>query len=94
MSFCFYRIAQEAVRNSLEHAGASRVSVQFSQASDAFIMAIEDDGRGFDPDLLDDHSGLGLVSMRERVQQLGGEFLLDTKPGMGTKICVRIPKPR
>jgi len=53
-------------------------------------LTIEDDGRGFD--LSAPHSGLGLYSMRERAEALGGSFAVESAPGRGTKVAITLPK--
>jgi signal transduction histidine kinase len=83
---CF-RIAQEAMTNILRHAQATRVSLRL-QCDDAFMrLRIEDDGRGLARGRC---AGLGLVTMRERAQQLGGEFRIDSRPG---RTCVEASLP-
>jgi signal transduction histidine kinase len=54
-------------------------------------LDVADNGRGFDPHNMPDQSGLGLVSLRERVQSLGGQWSIDSAPGEGTRVRVSIP---
>lgn len=84
---CF-RIAQEALTNVLRHAGATQVTVMLAPREDALLLSVIDDGRGFDPE---QSSGLGLITMRERAQQIGGTFDIETVAGAGT--CVRACLP-
>jgi len=95
--FNIYRIVQEALNNIAKHAGATHVSVLFEQRPDDVTVIIEDDGRGFDPDLAGQshsrHSGMGLVSMRERAAQFDGSVQIESAPGQGTTVFVRIPTP-
>ncbi|HWQ23845.1 MAG TPA: GAF domain-containing sensor histidine kinase [Gaiellaceae bacterium] len=87
------RIVQEALSNVRRHAGASRVDVTVQASDESVSVEIADDGRGFDPHLLD-RTGwprLGLQTMRERAQALGGEFEVRSAPGQGTRIAVRVP---
>jgi len=85
-----YRIAQEALHNTVKHARASKVNVLLSRTSEAVILEVRDDGVGFDP--LGSFPGhLGLRSMQERVSNLGGTFDIESMPGDGTRICVCIP---
>ncbi|HEV7700059.1 MAG TPA: PAS domain S-box protein [Pyrinomonadaceae bacterium] len=90
-----YRIAQEALNNILKHADAKEVSVTLNQTSTETVLVIEDDGRGFGVESADIHTtatgGLGLVGMRERAALLGGRFEIESSPGEGTTIFVRIP---
>ncbi len=85
-----YRIAREALHNIVKHARASRVAFTFECDAGGITLAIADDGVGFDPGGA--FAGrLGLTSMRERVARLGGTLRVESAPGSGTKISVRIP---
>ncbi len=92
-----FRIIQEAVNNAIRHArGATCVSVEIAIDRDCLSLSISDDGCGFNPDALakwDDGEagGMGLLSMRERAELLGGEFLLRAAPGAGASIEARLP---
>jgi len=86
-----YRIAQEALNNALKHAQATAVSVTIQAEPDTITLEVQDNGRGFETALAERLGGLGLVSMRERVQKLGGQFAIHSTPGQGTTICVQIP---
>ncbi|MCP4419647.1 MAG: sensor histidine kinase, partial [Chloroflexi bacterium] len=85
-----YRITQEALNNILKHAQASQVSLSLQQNGEQIQLEIMDDGIGFDPKLQPQH-GYGLQGMRERAEQLGGSFSLQSKPQSGTKIIVEAP---
>jgi signal transduction histidine kinase len=92
----FVRIVQEAISNVRKHAGASHVEVTVGAKGDSIGVEIADDGRGFDPMLLD-RTGwprLGLQTMRERAQAIGGTFDLMSTPGHGTRIAVYVPAPK
>jgi PAS domain S-box-containing protein len=85
-----YRIAQEALANALRHARARSVDVTLAVAGHALRLEIRDDGCGFDP--ADRRSqALGLVSMEERAQALGGCFEVQSAAGKGTTVRVEIP---
>ena len=87
-----YRVTQEAVRNAVQHADPSRISVRLRENGDGWLeLAVEDDGRGFDPDAVGEGDRYGLVGMRERVGAVGGRIELDSAPGSGTEVRVRIP---
>jgi PAS domain S-box-containing protein len=86
-----YRIVQEAVTNALRHAGARRISVSFNCDDGAAMISIEDDGRGFDTQSREAMSGVGLVSMRERAEMIGGQLLVAPVMGLGTSITLRVP---
>jgi signal transduction histidine kinase len=85
-----YRIAQEALNNSLKHANANSISVILRSHDYQVEMDIVDDGRGFTTDALDDLGGLGLVSIYERVEALGGQVTITSKPGQGTQVKIKI----
>jgi NarL family two-component system sensor histidine kinase LiaS len=86
------RIAQEAVSNAVRHAGAHRITIALQPLTEEVELRITDDGRGFDLERAKAHHGLGLRLMQERVQEAGGTFHLDTAPGEGTRIVVRLRK--
>jgi signal transduction histidine kinase len=87
-----HRVVQEALHNALQHAAASRVAVDLDLAGDPLTVTVADDGIGFDPDAPGLRSRrLGLTSMRERARALGGSLVLDTAPGRGTTVRLRVP---
>lgn len=85
-----YRVAEEALNNALKHASATTVRIHIQSGDAGTILEITDNGRGFEPQAARASSGLGLISMRERVEKLGGRFELDSAPGRGTKIRVTL----
>jgi CheY-like chemotaxis protein/anti-sigma regulatory factor (Ser/Thr protein kinase) len=89
-----YRITQEALWNAVRHARDAHIEVSLYEAAQELRLTIEDDGPGFDPDVVRDKRGLGLVSMHERAGLVGGRFLLRSTPGHGTKIAVSVPNER
>lgn len=89
-----YRIAQEALTNVVRHAQAQTVQVSLSRDETGVILCIKDDGCGFEPHratAVSEQRNLGLISMRERAAIAGGILTLDTKPGAGTTLLVRLP---
>jgi signal transduction histidine kinase len=84
-----FRIVQEALTNIAKHAGATRVSVVAQRQGDRVMLVVEDDGRGFDTAL--PNGGLGLVSIRERAELLGGNLRLESSVDQGTTIAIEIP---
>jgi signal transduction histidine kinase len=85
-----YRIAQEAMHNTVKHARASKSDLRLACDAPGITLEISDDGAGFDPQA--DFSGhLGLKSMRERAARLGGTLRVESAPGEGTTIRVQIP---
>lgn len=90
-----YRIFQETLSNVVRHAGARHVSIKLARHNGAFEGGIVDDGQGFDYKTvrLDGYSphGLGLLGMKERVAQCGGQLEIISQPGRGTRVLIRIP---
>jgi PAS domain S-box-containing protein len=85
-----YRIAQEALNNTLKHAAATQVTVRV-QCDDAVLkLEIADNGCGFDPQAASEMGGMGLVTMRERVENLGARLEIESKFEAGTKITVTL----
>jgi signal transduction histidine kinase len=84
-----YRIAQEALHNTVKHAHASRADLKLESDAEGIALEVSDDGVGFDPE--GSFSGhLGLKSMRERATSLGGTLRVESAPGEGTTVRVRI----
>lgn len=83
-------IAREALSNSLRHARARRVDIILRSERDAVCLEIADDGAGFDPNSAT-RQGVGLSSMSARAKEIGGMFGLDSAPGHGTRVTVRVP---
>jgi signal transduction histidine kinase len=89
------RIAQEALANALRHSGAEHVALQMRSQDSRLRLTIADDGSGFDPDETEASSRhLGLVSMRERAEAIGGRLTIDSKPGEGTRVRVEVSPRR
>ena len=90
-----YRIVQEGLNNIRKHASAKKVKIRLVASHPDIILRIEDDGKGFQvPTSFDtflSRKCMGLQGMKERVQFFRGEFRVNSKPGYGTKIFVRLP---
>ena len=86
-----FRISMEALNNALKHAKASEVDLSFQTDKESLILTIEDNGRGFDPALARSHGGMGISSMTERVEKIGGSLSIQSQIGGGTKISVSVP---
>ncbi len=86
-----FRICQEALTNIARHAQAKNVVVNLERAQDHAILTIHDDGVGFPVDHLERAQSLGVMGMRERALLLGAQFRLESSPGNGTTITLRIP---
>jgi signal transduction histidine kinase len=92
-----YRVVQEALHNVVRHAEASTVTVSFRDgagtgADAEVIVEIADDGAGFDPGHVGD-GHLGLITMRERAEDLGGRLEVRSRRGVGTRVILRVPRP-
>jgi signal transduction histidine kinase len=85
-----YRIALEALNNILKHAAATSVTVYIRAEEERVELEVVDDGQGFDPDAVSDRGGMGLASMRERAEKLGGSLTVLSAPGEGTRIKVSV----
>jgi signal transduction histidine kinase len=90
-ALCLYRITQEAVGNVIRHSGAKRARVELRETGGSLRLRIADDGVGFDPSTVSAKGRLGLVSMRERLQFIGGTLSIDSHPSSGTRIDAQIP---
>jgi signal transduction histidine kinase len=87
-----YRIAQEALHNVVRHARARRVELRLTRDDHDLRLSVTDDGLGFDPDAVPP-GHLGLDGMRSRAERLGGSLRIETAPGAGTRLSVRVPLP-
>ncbi|HYP06734.1 MAG TPA: response regulator [Bryobacteraceae bacterium] len=90
----FYRIAQEALRNVVKHAGDARATINLSASDGELSLKIEDDGCGFDMSVAQHRTGLGFISMQERARLVEGRVEVRSEPGQGTVIVVTAPWPQ
>jgi PAS domain S-box-containing protein len=90
-----FRVIQELVNNALKHAQADNVEIVFKAKSDLFEINVDDDGKGFIMngalDTKFKKGGFGLFAVKERVNNLGGKFSLNSKPGFGTSVKITVP---
>jgi two-component system, NarL family, sensor histidine kinase UhpB len=91
VALCAYRVVQEGLRNIAAHSGSKSCEIFLKGADQALCITVSDDGIGFDPSVVRSMPGLGLSSMRERVQLIQGKFAIQTRPGKGTVISVCVP---
>jgi len=93
-----YRIAQEALNNAVQHAGATDIVVSVQGTAGELLLSVTDDGHGFTlperADTLTQAGHFGLVGMQERAARLGGTLQVRTAPGKGTQVSVRLPGQR
>jgi signal transduction histidine kinase len=85
---CIYRVVQEALHNCVRHSAASTVRITVKQGLDDVQVLVQDDGRGFRPQM---ERGLGLVGVEERVKHLGGTLRIDSHAGRGTLLAITLP---
>jgi two-component system sensor histidine kinase DegS len=89
-----FRIAQDLLANVRQHAHATRAQVNLDLAEDVVRLSVEDNGSGFDVnEVLAARKGIGLSTLRERVEMLGGQVQIDSAPGRGAKVGLLIPIP-
>jgi signal transduction histidine kinase len=91
LGICFYRIAQEALNNVARHADTNRASVSLCGKRDVLELVIRDEGVGFDREKRSPSQGIGLESMVERARLIHAQLEIDSAPGRGTKVKVRVP---
>lgn len=95
LKVCLYRVVQESLTNIYKHAQANQVSLSLTQRNGEVVLIVEDDGVGLNS--VDSQAspykegGLGLRSIRERVELLGGRFEIESSPGKGTSLFTRLP---
>ena len=86
-----YRITQEALNNALKHARATAIFVNIEKIDPYVILTIRDNGRGFEPLSIGDHTGLGLANMKERASRINAVYQRAATPGDGTLISIKAP---
>ena len=92
IALCLFRVVQEALNNVVKHSAATHVSVDLRGEGPGLVLTIVDNGVGFNVDDVRT-SGLGLVSMNERLQPIGGRVDIRSRPGAGTQVEVMVPAP-
>jgi signal transduction histidine kinase len=91
-AYCIYRVAQEGLENVVRHSDASQAILRLVHSDGHLKLTIQDDGRGFDPQSVDDSERFGLRGMSERADMLGGKLIVDSVPGKGTTIHLVLPE--
>jgi signal transduction histidine kinase len=94
VSSCLYGVAQEALHNVSKHARASKVRLMVNGSPEGVCLSIQDEGVGFDLEARASRHGLGIISMKERVGLVNGEFSIRSDPGHGTTVTVFAPVPK
>ncbi|MCU0788083.1 MAG: PAS domain-containing protein [Verrucomicrobia bacterium] len=93
-----FQAARELVMNACKHAAPSEIRIRLFQTDHAVELRVCDDGSGFDPDLIEQRrrdaaGGFGLFSVRQRLDRHGGTLVVNSSPGTGSELCVRLPVP-
>ena len=91
ISLCLFRVLQEALWNAVKHSGMRHFRVELRGTTREIELIVEDMGVGFNPQDAMSRRGLGLISMRERLQLLSGEFFIKSERGRGTTIRAQVP---
>lgn len=86
-----YQVAREALRNAVRHSGATLIRVHLESEGPTLRVTIEDNGKGFSQDAVDDTSHFGLLLMRERVELAGGLITVESRLGAGTRVTALLP---
>jgi len=86
-----FRAVQELLGNAARHSQATTIKMQVDLGSDLIRASVDDNGKGFDPEILKQSSNLGLKLIRERAEMLGGGFEIDSAPGAGARISFSVP---
>jgi signal transduction histidine kinase len=89
LELMLYRVSQELLANILKHAKASQTTIQINQSNSKIMLMVEDDGRGFDNNTI--QQGIGLRGIRERVKLFAGTIQIDSHPKKGTTTVIIIP---
>jgi PAS domain S-box-containing protein len=91
ISLCLFRVLQEALQNAMKYSGVRHIKVELRGTEGEIQLTVSDLGIGFDPQDAIHRRGLGLISMRERMQLVSGEISIKSQPGAGTTIHARVP---
>jgi PAS domain S-box-containing protein len=91
LAVALFRIYQETLTNIARHAAAGHVQVRLTSGYRQIFLEVQDDGNGFDEEMIKTKHTLGLLGMEERVRMIGGEFIISSQPGKGTLVKILIP---
>jgi signal transduction histidine kinase len=92
-TICF-RIFQETMTNVIRHAHATRVAVRLAQVGQELVLTVRDNGKGISEKEILHPRSIGLIGMRERVAQLGGQVFFFGVPSRGTTVTMKVPMPK
>jgi len=85
-----YRIVQELINNTMKHASAKTAIIQLSKTNNAITITVEDDGKGFDPEILQAAKGIGWSNIQSRIGYLKGKADVQSEPGRGTSVHIEL----
>ncbi|HXQ39580.1 MAG TPA: ATP-binding protein, partial [Anaerolineales bacterium] len=91
VSLCLFRVLQEGLQNAVKHSGVRSFTVNLQGTEESIELTVEDFGNGFEEQEAFTRHGLGLISMRERLQLVHGELSVKSQPGVGTTIRACVP---
>jgi len=91
ISLCLFRVLQESLQNAAKHSGVRHFNADLYGMPEEIQLTVTDLGVGFDPQDAVNRRGLGLISMRERLQLVSGELSINSQPGRGTTLVARVP---
>jgi signal transduction histidine kinase len=91
ISLCLFRVLQEALQNAMRHSNSRQLQVRLQGRANDLELVVRDSGRGFKPEEAINGPGLGLTSMRERLELVNGQLSIDSKSQAGTTITARVP---
>jgi PAS domain S-box-containing protein len=94
VALCLFRVLQEALQNAVKHSGARHLKAELRGAPEEIQLIVNDQGVGFEEQDAINRRGIGLISMRERLQLVHGEISINSQPGIGTTIHARVPFPQ
>ena len=86
-----FRVAQEAVANAIHHAAPSKIEITLDYGPESVTLSVQDDGCGFDASSAPPRGHFGLMGMQERAKQQHARLIIESRPGAGTKVSLKIP---
>ncbi len=91
VEIALFRIVQESINNTIKHAGANEAEIKIEKNNNFLFVVIKDNGKGFNPDILEHDAGIGWKNIYSRIGMINGKIEIDSKPGKGTIIKLSIP---
>jgi signal transduction histidine kinase len=85
-----YRIIQELINNAIKHAAPNQILVQLTKTNDKILLTVEDDGKGFDKQILPFAKGIGMKNLQQRVDYFKGKIDITSQPTEGTSVNIEL----